>query len=201
MTEPKGSEIAAAAPAGWAYLIDGLQTRVRTPDFQAGLALVAAIGAAAMAELALFPSHVDIRLTGDFGLAHTITDIVTAAGYAPECEDVARIEIALDTPARAGVMPFWSAVLGLQQVGPNDIQDPDGVLPCLWFQTSGDEEPRQRWHPDLWVDPAQVQPRIDAAVAAGGKLVDTSEAPSFWVLQDPEGNKVCLCTWQNRDDD
>jgi len=69
----------------------------------------------------------------------------------------------------------------------------------VWFQASGSEEPRQRWHLDLWVDPAQVQPRIDAALAAGGTLVSEAEAPSFWVLADPQGNRACLCTWQDRD--
>ena len=59
-------------------------------------------------------------------------------------------------------------------------------------------EPRQRWHPDVWIDPAQVQSRIAAAVAAGGTLVSDAEAPSFWVLADPQGNRVCLCTWQQR---
>lgn len=49
-----------------------------------------------------------------------------------------------------------------------------------------------------WVEPAQVRPRIDAALAAGGSLVSDEAAPSFWVLADPEGNRVCLCTWQDR---
>jgi hypothetical protein len=38
----------------------------------------------------------------------------------------------------------------------------------------------------------------DAAVAAGGTLVSDDEAPAFWVLADPEGNRMCLCTWQER---
>jgi 4a-hydroxytetrahydrobiopterin dehydratase len=80
----------------------------------------------------------------------------------------------------------------------DEVRDPAGAFPTVWFQPSGDAEPQQRWHPDLWVDPAQVQPRIDAAVAAGGVLVSDEEAPSFWVLADPDGNKVCLCTWQQR---
>jgi len=50
----------------------------------------------------------------------------------------------------------------------------------------------------VWVDPSQVQPRIDAALAAGGSLVSDEEAPSFWVLADPDGNRMCLCTWQDR---
>ncbi|GAB3958458.1 hypothetical protein GCM10029978_003430 [Actinoallomurus acanthiterrae] len=81
----------------------------------------------------------------------------------------------------------------------DEVRDPGDVLPTVWFQPSGSEEPRQRWHLDLWVDPAQVQPRVDAALAAGGTLVSDAEAPSFWMLADPEGNRVCLCTWQDRD--
>jgi 4a-hydroxytetrahydrobiopterin dehydratase len=111
---------------------------------------------------------------------------------------MSQIEFALDTPDRETIQPFWAAVLAMS---PSDIDvtDPFGVLPAVWFQGSGRAEPRQRWHPDVWVDPAQVQPRIDAAVAAGGTLVSDEEAPSFWVLADPEGNQVCLCTWQDRD--
>ena len=79
-----------------------------------------------------------------------------------------------------------------------DLKDPYDRTPNLWFQESGDEEGRQRWHPDIWVDPSQVQPRIDAALAAGGSLVSEEHAPSFWVLADPQGNRACLCTWQER---
>ena len=35
--------------------------------------------------------------------------------------------------------------------------------------------------------------------SVGGTLVSDEDAPSFWVLADPQGNKVCLCTWQDRD--
>jgi 4a-hydroxytetrahydrobiopterin dehydratase len=28
--------------------------------------------------------------------------------------------------------------------------------------------------------------------------VSDEEAPSFWVLADPDGNRMCLCTWQDR---
>jgi 4a-hydroxytetrahydrobiopterin dehydratase len=69
----------------------------------------------------------------------------------------------------------------------------------VWFQESGEQEPRQRWHPDVWVDPAEVKPRIDTALAVGGTLVSDAQAPTFRVLAYPEGNKICLCTWQERD--
>ena len=66
----------------------------------------------------------------------------------------------------------------------------------LWFQTSDfRDEARQRFHVDVHVAPDQARPRIDAALAAGGTLVSDGSAPSFTVIADPEGNKVCVCTW------
>jgi 4a-hydroxytetrahydrobiopterin dehydratase len=211
MTKLTGQQIAEQAPAGWAYLLGGLQTRIATRDFAAGLAIVDAIGAAAEAmdhhpDLDLRYTHVDIRLTShdvgavtgrDLRLARTISSIAADAGTATECASVARLELALDSPEAAAVLPFWGAVLAMTPDG-GEVRDPYGVLPTVWFQKSGSEEPRQRWHPDVWIDPAQVQPRIDAAVAAGGTLVSDADAPSFWVLADPQGNRVCLCTWQDR---
>jgi 4a-hydroxytetrahydrobiopterin dehydratase len=216
MTKLSGQEIAERAPEGWTYLLGGLQTRLRTGDFARGLALVAAIGAVAEEmdhhpDLDLRYGFVDVRtsshdvgaVTGrDLRLAAAISELAAKAGVTPERHGLAGIEWALDTPASGGVGPFWAAVLGMQfqdHDGVNDeVRDAAGVLPAIWFQESGSTEPRQRWHPDLWVDPSEVQPRIDAAVAAGGTLVSDAEAPSFWVLADPEGNKVCLCTWQDR---
>ena len=77
--------------------------------------------------------------------------------------------------------------------------DPTGQLPSMWFQgTEPHESPRQRWHLDVWVAPEVADARIAAAVAAGGTVVDDSEAPSFTVLADPDGNKVCVCTFLDR---
>jgi 4a-hydroxytetrahydrobiopterin dehydratase len=203
-------QIAAAGLAGWAFLINGLQTRLRTADFATGLRLVNAIGAAAEAQnhhpdLGLRYTHVDVWLTShdtggvterDVRLARTITALAEEAGVALEAETVARIELALDSPAWATVSPFWQAVLSLK--GEQEITDPYGALPTVWFQESGAVEPRQRWHLDVWVDAAQVPARIEAARAAGGTVVSDAAAPHFWVLADPEGNQVCLCTTQER---
>jgi 4a-hydroxytetrahydrobiopterin dehydratase len=136
-------------------------------------------------------------------LARAISAIAADAGLQLASSEVSRLELALDTPARDSILPFWGAALAMEQLsGPDlddELDDRADVLPNVWFQASGSDEPRQRWHLDVWVDPAQVQPRIDAALAAGGTLVSDEEAPSFWVLADPEGNRVCLCTWQSRD--
>jgi 4a-hydroxytetrahydrobiopterin dehydratase len=216
MSKLTGQQIADERLDGWAYLLGGLQTRIHTKNFATGLSVVDAIGAAAEEmnhhpDLNLRYTHVDVRLTShdergvtdrDIRLARDISSIAAAAGARLDSSGVSRLELALDTPARESIVPFWAAVLATEhQSGPDfgdELRDPADGLPTVWFQESGSEEPRQRWHLDLWVEPAQVQPRIDAALAAGGTLVSDAEAPSFWVLADPEGNRACLCTWQDR---
>lgn len=215
MTKLTGRQIADEALDGWANLLGGLQTRIRTGDFATGLSVVNAIGAAAERinhhpDLDLRYPHVDVRLTShdaggvterDTRLARAIGSIAADAGVRLECASVSRLELALDTPDLEVSLPFWAAVLAMRRsVDPDDeLRDPHDALPTVWFQRSGSEEPRQRWHCDVWVEPAQVQPRIDAALAAGGTLVSDRAAPSFWVLADPDGNRVCLCTWEDRD--
>ena len=210
MTKVTKEEIAEAGLTGWTYLLGALHTRIRTGDFAAGLALLNAIGAEAERmdhhpDVDLRYGHLDVRLvshdvgavTGrDVGLARAVTRLAGEAGLTPGFAGLARLELALDTPSPGKVRPFWAAVLGMREG--EDLTDAAGVLPSVWFQESGSDEPRQRWHPDVWVDPAEVQPRIDAALAAGGTVASDAEAPSFWVLADPEGNRVCLCTWQDR---
>ena len=216
MSKLTGQQIADEGLDGWAYLLGGLQTRVHTKNFATGLSVVNAIGAAAEdmnhhPDLNLRYAHVDIRLTShdergvtarDIRLARAVSSIAAAAGARLDSSGASRLELALDTPARESIVPFWAAVLATEHLSGADfgdeLRDPADGLPTVWFQESGSEEPRQRWHLDLWVEPAQVQPRIDAALAAGGTLVSDEEAPSFWVLADPEGNRACLCTWQDR---
>jgi 4a-hydroxytetrahydrobiopterin dehydratase len=45
----------------------------------------------------------------------------------------------------------------------------------------------------------QAPARLEAALAAGGRLLSDAAAPAFWVLADPEGNEACITTWQARD--
>jgi 4a-hydroxytetrahydrobiopterin dehydratase len=214
MTTLTGKQVADSALAGWANLGGVLVTRFVTSDFAAGLALVDAVGALAdeanhHPDVDLRYTHVDVALTShdvgglserDIALARRVTDAAHIRGLAPDSTDVVRMELGLDSPDRASILPFWRAFLAYEdRPGLDDeLHDPAGAQPPVWFQQSMSQEPRQRWHLDVWVDPPQVQPRIDAALAAGG-TVDDSAAPAFWVLIDPEGNRSCLCTWQQRE--
>ena len=51
-------------------------------------------------------------------------------------------------------------------------------------------EQRNRIHLDVFVPDDVAAARIDAALAAGGRLVGDSHAPFWWTLADPEGNEV-----------
>ena len=98
--------------------------------------------------------------------------------------------------------PFWKAVLGYAGDGPGEpLTDPLGQGPALWFQQMAAPRPqRNRIHLDISVPHDEAPRRVEAALAAGGRLVSAVRAPAFWVLADPEGNEACVSTWQGRED-
>jgi 4a-hydroxytetrahydrobiopterin dehydratase len=211
-----GQQVLDSGLDDWRLLLRALHTRYVTKGFATGLALVDAIGAAAEEmdhhpDLDLRWGHLNIRLYShdvqgvtdrDVRLARRITELAAEAGVAARPDRVETLELALDTPDFAKVKPFWRAVLGLKDnpALPDEVTDLNGALPTLWFQaTDPHEPPRQRFHLDLHVPHDVAETRIAAALAAGGTLVSDSEAPSFTVLADADGNKVCVCTWQARD--
>lgn len=148
----------------------------------------------------------------DVELAHTVTGLARERGLTAVPGEVAQLELALDTADETAVARFWSALLtggagstGSDTAGSDtapqvlDVLDPTNRVPNVWFQkTDAHQIPRQRWHLDLWLAPEVADARIAAAVAAGGTVIDASDAPSYTVLADPEGNKVCVCTSLDR---
>ena len=74
--------------------------------------------------------------------------------------------------------------------------DPLGHGSTIWMQEIDQAKPlRHAMHVDVSVARDQVKTRLEAAVAAGGRIVDESHAPSHWTLADPAGNRVCICGW------
>jgi 4a-hydroxytetrahydrobiopterin dehydratase len=137
----------------------------------------------------------------DLDLAPRISSIAAGQGIKADPASVMTIELALDTAHASTVSPVWAALLtgdpsarGHGSIG-DDVRDAGGRVPILWFQETDEHEtPRQRFHLDVWVGPDFAQQRIDAAVAAGGTIVDDSHAPSYTVVADQDGNKACVCT-------
>ncbi|MHA6759540.1 VOC family protein [Streptacidiphilus sp. PAMC 29251] len=129
----------------------------------------------------------------------------SAGASAASTRSVQILEIGIDALDIAAVRPFWKAVLGYADEagadGPEDpIVDPVGQGPAVWFQQMDQPRPqRNRIHFDVSVPHDEAPGRIEAALAAGGRLLSAARAPAFWVLADIEGNEACVTTWQGRD--
>lgn len=137
----------------------------------------------------------------DVDLARRVTEIAAEQAVTADPASITTIELALDTAHAAMIAPVWAALLtgsteaqGHGSIG-DDVRDALGRVPILWFQdTEAHEAPRQRFHIDVWVAPEMAEQRIAAAVSAGGEIVDDSQAPSYTVIADQDGNKACVCT-------
>ena len=136
----------------------------------------------------------------DVDLARRITEIAADHQAAADPTSVSVIELGLDTAHSATIAPVWAALLtgSAEAQGrgtPSDeIRDATGRVPNLWFGDADDDETsRQRFHVEVYVAPEVAEQRVAAAVAAGGKVVDDSGAPSLIVIADQDGNTGVLC--------
>jgi 4a-hydroxytetrahydrobiopterin dehydratase len=198
----------------WRVLFDGAQAYFRTGSFAAGVALVDQIGR--LADEANHHPDVDLRYRGvtvrlvshdvqglserDVDLARRISTAAREQGVAADTAAVQCVQIAIDALVAPEVMPFWRAVLGYRPLGDEDLVDPRGRGPAIWFQemeTARGE--RNRIHVDVSVPHDEAESRVAAAVEAGGRIVSDRHAPSWWTLADAEGNEVDVATWVGRD--
>jgi 4a-hydroxytetrahydrobiopterin dehydratase len=136
----------------------------------------------------------------DLDLARQITEIAADHKVDADPASVSHIELGLDTARSATIAPVWAALLtgSVEAQGrgsPSDeIRDGTGRVPNLWFGDADEHEtPRQRFHIEVYVAPEVAEQRIAAVVAAGGTVVDDSNAPSLTVIADQDGNKGILC--------
>lgn len=136
----------------------------------------------------------------DIDVARRISEIADDQGLRAQPESVSEMELGLDVSSSASVAPVWAALLAgtpeAQGLGsPSDeVRDPSVRVPNLWFDDSGSGEGSgQRFHVEVYVPAEVVRSRIDAALAAGGTIVDDSNSPGLTVIADPEGNRGVLC--------
>jgi 4a-hydroxytetrahydrobiopterin dehydratase len=211
LSRPEAS--AAVTSLGWRLVLGELRTEVRTGS----LPLAGADGhlrldvRADRVMLALQTAAVGWVTERDVELARNISTMVdqlrleTASGGGVDGRSVQVLEIGIDTLDAAAIRPFWRAVLGyVDQPGQpgswGGLVDPLGQGPAVWFQRMDAPRPqRNRIHFDVSVPHDEAEPRIQAALAAGGTLLNDAQAPAFWVLADAEGNEACVTTWQGRE--
>ncbi len=116
---------------------------------------------------------------------------------APACRAaVQEVQVAIAAKSEAIDLGFWRAVLGYAAMAEDNAVDPLGHGSTVWMQEIAPAKTlRHAMHIDVSVAREQVEARLAAALAAGGRIVDDSHAPSHWTLSDRAGNRVCICAW------
>lgn len=197
--------------ADWRVLFWGAKTLYETGDFATGAKLVAAIAAiveevghAPLIDLRPDTVTVQVITVGvglsdlDLELARRISIAAAGMGLKSDPSAVQHVQLAFDAEDRPAVMEFWRAALGYVPVGPEDLVQPNLIGPPAWFQEKKYVSPRNRIHVDVSLPHDQALARVDAVLAAGGRMLGDRYAPSAWSLIDPEGNVVDIATWQGR---
>lgn len=197
----------------WRVLFDGAFAHYRTGSFATGVEFVDRIGALASAadhypDLDLRPDGATVRLSmlaarglrqRDHDLAQQISAVARELELTADPSAVQVIQFAIDRLVPADVQPFWRAVLGYAEWGEEDVVDPHRRGPSIWFQDLDAPRPqRNRIHVDVCVPADIAQSRVDAAMAAGGRMVNDANAPQWWTLADAEGNEVDVATMYGR---
>ena len=136
----------------------------------------------------------------DVDLARRVTDIAAEHQLDADPASVSEIELGLDAAGSATVAPVWAALLtgdaaSQGRGSPSDeVRDATARVPNLWFDDRADDaDSGQRFHVEVYVAPEVAQQRVAAAVAAGGVIVDDTDAPGLTVLADQEGNRGVIC--------
>lgn len=204
-------EFHAAVPGDtWHRVYGGATAYFATGSFDKGVEFVRAIGE--LADAANHHPDVDLRYPAvtvrlrtheigglserDAALAVQIEDAARRLGIEPDHARVHTVQLAIDAMDIPGVLPFWQAVLGYDRRDENDLVDPRGIGPNVWFQQMDAPRPqRNRIHVDLALPRDQAEGRIAAALDAGGRIVSDENAPHWWTLADPEGNEIDVAPW------
>jgi len=154
--------------------------------------------------LTLGDNRLSVRLSRDLWqlesrhveLARTISRVARSGGAVCDRGSFHEVQVAIAAKPDAIDIGFWRAVLGYSPVADDSAIDPLGHGSTVWMQELENTKPlRHAMHIDVSVGREYVKARLEAALAAGGRIVDDSHAPSHWTLADQAGNRVCICAW------
>ena len=196
----------------WKVLAYAVCTHFRTGSLGEGVELAAAIDELSQAssrrpDVDLRADGVTVRLKvneegrlseDDVALAGEISAAARELGLPADLTGLQSYQIAIDALDIPVVMPFWEAVLGYVRTG-DVLVDPHFEGPTFWFQQMDAPRPqRNQIHIDLYLPEDQARARVEAALAAGGSVVNDANVPEWWTLADPEGNEVDVAPWPDQ---
>ena len=129
-------------------------------------------------------------------VARAISAVAREHGATADNSAVQEVQLAVAAKPEAIDLGFWRAVLGYAPMHDDNCIDPLGQGSTVWMQDLDPNKPlRHAMHVDVSVARDHAEARVQAAVAAGGQVVDDSGAPGAWILADRSGNKVCIAAW------
>ena len=128
--------------------------------------------------------------------AAEVSRAAAALGLTADPSRVQSVGIYVAQHSGADARPFFTAALGYEPFGDTDAVDPLRSGPQLAFNPiTGDSPGRGRTHFDVFVPADQAAARVEAALAAGGRLVDDAHAPAWWSLASPDNHGVDIAGW------
>ncbi|MEZ3161131.1 alpha/beta fold hydrolase [Microbacterium sp. BWT-B31] len=132
----------------------------------------------------------------DVDLAQRVSAVARELGLRSDPTQVQQVGIAVAEAPDADSRPFWAAAFGYDELGLTDAVDRHRRGPHLSFQPlESGRSGRGRMHVDVSVPREIAEARVQAAVAAGGRVADASHAPMWWTLASPDNHGVDIAAW------
>lgn len=194
----------------WRVVSSGVQALFRASSLRHAAALVEPVVAAAEAhgilpDVDVRPEAIIVRVppwafggipVGAPRFAAAVSEAAARLGLTADPASIQSVSISIAQHSQADVRPFFLAALGFDAVGETDAVDPLRIAPDLAFNPlTVDKARRGRTHFDVFVPASEGQARVDAALAAGGRLVDDSNAPAYWSVASPDNHGVDIASW------
>ena len=193
----------------WVVLHGGATAVFRVPSLRDAAQLAEAVAQVPGLQgsgtlLTIADDRLTVRLTrGVFrveaqhvALARAVSEVARTHRAVVERTAVQEVQLAIAAKPDVIDLEFWRAVLGYDGLDIDNAVDPLGHGSTVWMQELDPAKPLQHaMHIDVSVAREHVEARLEAALAAGGRIVDESDAPVSWILADRAGNRVCITAW------
>jgi 4a-hydroxytetrahydrobiopterin dehydratase len=201
--------LAAEGVDDWVVLHGGATAVFRVPSLSHAAQLAGAVAGLPDLEgsgclLTIGDDHLTVRLSrGVFRLAErhielarAVSAIAQAHGAVADRAVTQEVQLAIAGKPDALDVGFWRAVLGYAPLADDNAVDPLGHGSTIWMQElDPGRSLRHAMHVDVSVAREHAEARVAAALAAGGRVVEDTDAPAAWILADRAGNRVCIAAW------
>jgi 4a-hydroxytetrahydrobiopterin dehydratase len=201
--------LAADGVDDWVVLHGGATAAFRVGSVREAARLAQTIGEVpgfekSGAVLTIVDDRLTVRLTRDMWqldprhveLARAVSAVALERGAVADRPSVQEVQLAISAKPDDIHLSFWRAVLGYAPMADDNGVDPLGHGSTVWMQELSEAKAlRHAMHVDVSVAREHAESRLEAALVAGGRIVDESGAPGSWILADTAGNRVCIAAW------